>query len=93
MGEILLWVKNNIFSTHWSKVCFRFLIFCVYNVITDSFFVYDRQLREAFNSMNTSNDGRLSLSDVSKKKYPQRIIVVIWETETEQLSQLELYLS
>lgn len=43
--------------------------------------------------MNTSNDGRLSLSDVSKKKYPQRIIVVIWETETEQLSQLEFYLS
>lgn len=32
--------------------------------ITDFCFFYSRQLREAFNSINTSSDGRLSLSDV-----------------------------
>lgn len=53
-------------------------------------FVYNRQLREAFNSMNTSNDGRLSLSDVSKINCPQRITIVIWKTKTDQLSQLEM---
>lgn len=88
MGEILLWVKTTSFWSIPTDLKFEILNLLCIQCYTCNwlFFVYNRQLREAFNSMNTSNDGRLSLSDVSKL-FSENLFE---KPKTEKLSQLEM---